>query len=87
MAKVEPKYQNRVITVVTDSVEKLDKWTSELLDIIDEYGGANPYPRFFVNGDDTFVKYYSCTTKIGIDNIVEFDKDIQKWRDKQAYDG
>ena len=80
MVKLTGRPANRVITIRTDNITDLDKWTSELLDIIDSYGGANPYPRFIINGDgvgETY--YYSCTTKIPTVNVEEFDKEITEF--------
>jgi hypothetical protein len=76
---------NRVITVHSERLDQLDKWTSELLDIIDSYGGTNPYPRFFVEDSDTDHETwwgYSLTTKITKAAAEEFDKEIKEWRDK-----
>ena len=76
---------NRVITLHSDHLDLLDRWTSELLDIIDSYGGSNPYPRFFVedsdDNNDTWYGY-SLTTKITKSAEEEFDKEIKEWRDK-----
>ena len=82
MVKLTGRPVNRVITICTDNLTDLDKWTSELLDIIDSYGGTNPYPRFIVNGPDqgrVESYYYSCTTKIPTINVEEFDKEITEF--------
>ena len=71
MVKLERSWNNRVITIRTDSTDELDKWTSELLNIIDSYGGTNPYPRLVAEGQGYLV--YSCTTKIPNENIASFD--------------
>ena len=74
---------NRVITIHSDRLELLDKWTSELLDIIDSYGGSNPYPRFFVEDSDEKHETcygYSLTTKITKAAEEEFDKEIEQWQ-------
>lgn len=84
MVKLENRPKNRVITISTNNISDLDKWTSELLDIIDSYGGSNPYPRFIVNGIGQGEGYfYSCTTKIPTINIEDFDKEIAEWNNKQ----
>ncbi len=77
---------NRVITIHSDSPAKLDRWASELLDIIDSYGGSNPYPRFFVEGYEGHgIQYgYSLTTKITKAAEEEFDKEIEEWRNKEV---
>ena len=83
MIKLPRMVVNRVITIHSDSTAKLDRWTSELLDIIDSYGGSNPYPRFFVEDSDQRhdVWYgYSLTTKITKAAIEEFDKEIEEWK-------
>ena len=80
MVKLTGRPANRVITICTDNLSDLDKWTSELLDIIDSYGGSNPYPRL-VSGQDGLL-IYSCTTKIPTVNIEEFDKEITEWHNK-----
>jgi len=74
---------NRVITFHAERLDQLDKWTSELLDIIDSYGGSNPYPRFFVeDSDEEHVTWYgySLTTKITKAAVEEFDKEVVEWR-------
>jgi hypothetical protein len=78
---------NRVITLHSKDLSNLDKRTSELLDIIDSYGGSNPYPRFFVEdgypeGDSSYETWYgySLTTKITKAAAEEFDKEIAEWR-------
>lgn len=76
MVKVDRQTTNRVITLSSDSVGTLDDWTSQLLDIIDSYGGSNPYPRFFIFSDR---KYYSCTTKIPKESAEEFDKEVKEF--------
>ena len=76
MPKVERQYKNRVITVATHNIYDTDEATQELLDIIDTYGGTNPFPRFVVVEG----YYYSCTTKIPLENLRDFDEDIIKWR-------
>ena len=83
MTKVPRLVVNRVITIHSDSPAKLDRWTSELLDIIDSYGGSNPYPRFFTEDalpDGESWYGYSLTTKITKAAIEEFDKDIAEWK-------
>ena len=80
MVRNNDRPPNRVITIRTDSTDELDKWTSELLDIIDAYGGTNPYPRLVAEGEGYLV--YSCTTKIPRLNIEEFDKEIAEWHNK-----
>ena len=85
MTKVPRLVVNRVITVHSERLDQLDKWTSELLDIIDSYGGTNPYPRFFVEDPDDHNDTwwgYSLTTKITKAAAEEFDKEIKEWRDK-----
>ena len=77
LGKLTGRPANRVITIRTDDTGELDKWTSELLDIIDSYGGSNPYPRL-VSGQDGLL-IYSCTTKIPTVNIEEFDKEITEF--------
>lgn len=72
---------NRVITIRTNDTSVLDRRTQELLDIIDAYGGTNPYPRLTESGIESLV--YSCTTKIAQLNIEDFDKEVQEWRNKQ----
>jgi len=78
---------NRVISLHSNSLSEVDKWTSELLDIIDSYGGSNPYPRFFIEPDPkdaTEIWYgYSLTTKITKAAIEEFDKEIEEWKSKE----
>lgn len=80
MVKLTRNGVNRVITISSNNLNNLDKWTSELLDIIDSYGGTNPYPRFIANNEGYF---YSCTTKIATLNIDDFDKEIVEWKNKQ----
>ena len=83
MTKVPRLVINRVITIHSDSTAKLDRWTSELLDIIDSYGGSNPYPRFFVEDATEHQERwygYSLTTKITKAAIEEFDKEIEEWK-------
>ncbi len=80
MVRLENRPINRVITIRTDNTGDLDKWTSELLDIIDAYGGSNPYPRLIAGCDGTLI--YSCTTKIATINIQDFDKEIEEWHNK-----
>jgi len=85
LTKVPRLVVNRVITVHSERLDQLDKWTSELLDIIDSYGGSNPYPRFFVEDATEHQERwygYSSTTKITKAAIEEFDKEIKEWRDK-----
>ena len=79
MSKLQPKYKNRVITLVmsTHESEEFDKKVSEILDIIDEFGGTNPYPRYWTTGLGGSVSY-SCTPKIGLENLEEFDREIDK---------
>jgi len=74
---------NRVITIHSNNTKDVDKWTSELLDIIDSYGGSNPYPRFFTEDalpDGESWYGYSLTTKITKAAIEEFDKEIEEWK-------
>ena len=80
MPKLPRQVTNRVISIESNFVEVLDRRTQELLDIIDSYGGSNPFPRFFVT--DGYY-YYSCTTKIPNQNLEEFDEDIEKWRGRE----
>ena len=83
MGRNNDRPPNRVITISSLTLSELDKWTSELLDIIDAYGGTNPYPRFLVNGQGQGESYfYSCTTKIPRLNIEDFDKEIAEWHNK-----
>ena len=81
MVRLKDRPPNRVITIRTDNTNELDKWTSELLDIIDAYGGTNPYPRLVAGQDGCFI--YSCTTKIPTINIEDFDKEITEWHQKE----
>ncbi len=81
LVKLTGRPANRVITIRTDSTDELDKWTSELLDIIDSYGGSNPYPRLVSEGSGYLI--YSCTTKIPTINIEEFDKELSEWHNTQ----
>ena len=74
MPKVPRQVTNRVISIQANNLEKLDEWTQDLLDIIDSYGGSNPFPRFFVSEG---YYYYSCTTKVPNQNLEEFDKDVK----------
>lgn len=67
--------------MATHNVEQFDKKISELLDIIDAYGGTNPYPRYWTTGLGGSISY-SCTTKIAKLNIEEFDKEVAVWRSK-----
>ena len=80
MVKVQNKWINRVITIRIDNTNQLDKWESELLDIIDSFGGTNPYPRLVSGEDGELIA--QCTTKIGRENIEEFDKEITEWHNK-----
>ena len=80
MVKLTGRPANRVITIRTDKTDELDKWTSELLDIIDSYGGSNPYPRLVSGQEGELI--YSCTTKIATINVEEFDKEITEWHNK-----
>ena len=83
MIKLPRMVVNRVITLHSEHLDQLDRWTSELLDIIDSYGGSNPYPRFFVeNSDERHPAWYgySLTTKITKAAEEEFDKDVLEWR-------
>ena len=84
MAKVDRLLVNRVVTLGSYDGIKLDSIISQLLDIIDSYGGTNPYPRFFVtidpDNEQGDFKYYSCTTKIGKENIESFDREILQLR-------
>ena len=80
LVKLTGRPVNRVITICTNNTDELDKWTSELLDIIDSYGGSNPYPRLISGHDGTLI--YSCTTKIPTINVEEFDKEIIQWHNK-----
>ena len=80
MVRLNDRPPNRVITIRTDSTDELDKWTSELLDIIDAYGGTNPYPRLIAGQDHHLI--YSCTTKIPRLNIEAFDKEISEWHQR-----
>ena len=80
MGRNNDRPPNRVITIRTDSIDDLDRWTSELLDIIDAYGGTNPYPRLVAVDSHTLI--YSCTTKIPTLNIEEFDKEVAEWKNK-----
>jgi len=73
--KVERLVVNRVITIQTNNLPALDTKTSKLLDIIDAYGGTNPFPRFFVTEG---YYYYSCTTKIQKKDTEEFDKEVKE---------
>ena len=87
MTKVPRLVVNRVITIHSYSTAKLDRWTSELLDIIDSYGGSNPYPRFFVEDATEHQERwygYSSTTKITKAAIEEFDKDVLEWRQRNS---
>ena len=85
MVKVSRSSINRVITIVmsTDESEEFDRKVSDLLDIIDSYGGSNPYPRYWTTGLGGSVSY-SCTTKIGKQDIIEFDQEIKVWKNKYS---
>jgi hypothetical protein len=81
LVKLENRPKNRVITIRTYNVQELDNWTSELLDIIDAYGGSNPYPRLIADYNGVLI--YSCTTKIPTINLEEFDAEIKEWRESK----
>ena len=78
MPKLPRQVTNRVISIKANNLTNLDEWTQELLDIIDSYGGSNPFPRFVTTEGYYF---YSCTTKIPNQNLEEFDKDIKEFID------
>ncbi len=79
--KVVRQVTNRVITVSSTNIFDLDLQVQGLLDIIDSYGGANPYPRFFVNTLMQTERYfYSLTTKIPNDSLKDFDNEVIKFR-------
>jgi len=78
MTKVERNYFNKVITIKNRDAGILDKYASELLDIIDSYGCRDVYPRFYATGEQGFV-YCTLTPKVPKENIAEFNIDISEW--------
>lgn len=86
MGKVTRQTVNKVITISSNDLDDLDKKTSELLDIIDSFGGANPYPRFVITQADVHATsnyYYSLTTKIYKQDVEDFDKEVEEWRGRE----
>ena len=75
MPRVQRNYVNRFITIRSDDLRSLDKDGQEISDIIDSYGGSNPYPRLVA---DNGILIYSFTTKIPNNNIQEFDKELEE---------
>jgi hypothetical protein len=84
MTKVERNYFNKVITIKQRNTDKLDKYASELLNIIDKYGCRDVYPRFYAAGEEGFT-YCTVTPKVPKENIEEFNKEISEWKNSYNY--
>jgi len=77
VVRLNNRPKNRFITIRTDDTDELDRWGETIADIIDAYGGTNPYPRFVTCPDGSLA--YSFTPKIPLENLAEFNEELHKW--------